>query len=57
MSEINSQIISIFVDNIKVISMKQLDYIHKMKEKLTRAVKMINMYLISFYIRLKVKKN
>lgn len=47
----------IFIDNIKIISTKNLGHIKKIKAKLAIVFKMININLITFYLGLKVKKD
>lgn len=56
-ARINSLVISIFVDNIKVINAKNLIYIKEFKLKLATTFQIIDIRLISFYLRLKIKKN
>lgn len=51
---INSLIVSIFVDNIKIIGVKNSGLISRVKEKLTVVFKIVDMNPISFYLSLKV---
>lgn len=54
---INRPIVSIFINDIKVMKVKRLGYIEKMKQKLAAVFKMINIKPINFYQSLKVEKN
>lgn len=54
---INRPIVSTFVDNIKVIGIKGSGYIKRVKPELIIAFEIVDMDLISFYLRLKVKRN
>lgn len=53
----NSPIVSTFVDNIKVIGIKKPGYIKKVKLELVVTFEMANIKPISFYLRLKFKRN
>lgn len=55
--EINGPIISTFMDDIKFMSVKRLGYIERVKLKFAAAFKMADMEPISFYLRLKVKRD
>lgn len=46
-----------FVDNIKVIGIKGSGHIKRVKPELIIAFEIVDMDLISFYLRLKVKRN
>lgn len=54
---IKDPIMSTFVDNIKVMEVKESGYIKKVKQKLVTAFEMVNMGLISFNLGLKVEKD
>lgn len=56
-SGINGLIVSTFVDDIKIINIKESGYIKKIKLKLATTFEMADMGLISFYPGLKVKKD
>lgn len=48
---------SIFVDNIKVMGIKEIGYIKKIKAKLAAVFKIVDMSPISFYLGLKVERD
>lgn len=54
---INEPIISIFVDDIKIIGVKESGHIKRFKQKLATAFEMVDMGPISFYLGLKVERN
>lgn len=56
-SGLNGSIISIFVDDIKIMTPKKSGFIEKIKVQLVLAFQMSNMGLISFYSGLKVERN
>lgn len=53
----NSLIVSIFIDDIKVMAPKRSGIVFHVKAELTAAFSMVDMGPISFYLRLKVEKN
>lgn len=57
MEGINSPIVSMFINDIKIIGVKKSGHIKKVNQELLVAFAMVDMGLISFYLRLKVKKN
>lgn len=57
MSRISRLIVSMFVDNIKVINIKRSGYTEKIKQKLTTTFIIVEILPNSFYLELKVKKN
>lgn len=56
-AEINRPIISIFIDNIKIIGVKNSEVIMRVKQKLTSTFEIANMRLISFYLGFKVTRD
>lgn len=56
-AKINDPIVSIFVDDIKVIGTKESGHIKRVKAKLSAAFEMVDMSPISFYLGLKVEKD
>lgn len=54
---IDSPIIRMFVDNIKIMGVKRLGHIKRVKKKCVAVFEMIDMGPISFYLSLKVEKN
>lgn len=56
-AKINWLIVSMFVDDIKIMEVKELDHIKKVKQELATAFKMVDIGLISFYLGLKVEKD
>lgn len=54
---INGRIISTFINNIKIIGIKKLDYVKKVKQKFAIIQEIIDIKPISFYLGLKVEKN
>lgn len=54
---ITGPIVSIFVDNIKFIDVKESGHIERVNLELAAAFKMANMGLISFYLGLKVERD
>lgn len=55
--DINGPIVSIFVDDIKVMCIKRLGYIKKIKWKYATTFDMVNIRPIGFYLDLKVEKD
>lgn len=55
--DINVPIVSIFVNNIKVMAIKGLRQIKNIIRQLVAVFKVIDMGLISFYLGLRIKKN
>lgn len=55
--KINSSIIKIFIDNLKVMRVKGLSYIKSVKERLVTIFEILDIGPISFYLGLKVKKD
>lgn len=51
---LNNPIVSIFVDDIKIMGTKRNGFIGKVKAKLTAAFSIVDMGLISFYLSLKM---
>lgn len=56
-SGINSLIVSTFVDDIKVIGIKESGHIERVKLELIAAFKMADIKPISFYLGLKIEKD
>ena len=54
---INGPIVSIFLDDIKIMEAKNFRVICQVKKKLTAAFEMVDMGLISFYFGLKVRRD
>lgn len=54
---INSLIVNIFINNIKIIGVKRLDYIKKVKKKFAIIFKIIDIGFINFYLDLKIERN
>lgn len=54
---INGPIVSTFVDNIKIMGVKDSGMIGRVKQELTAAFDMANMGPISFYLGLKVSRD
>lgn len=54
---LNGPIVSIFIDNIKIIAIKKSGLIEKVKVKLTSTFQVVNISPISFYLSLMVKQN
>ena len=54
---LNRPIISMFVDDIKIIAPKRSGFIEKVKTELVSAFQMVDMGLISFYLGLRVDRN
>lgn len=52
-----SPIVSIFIDDIKVMGAKGSGYIEKVKKKIVAIFEKVDMGLISFYLGLKVEWN
>lgn len=52
---LDGPIVSIFVDDIKIMAPKKSEMIERMKAKLVTTFSMVNMGLISFYLGLKVE--
>lgn len=50
-------IVSTFVNNIKIMKVKELKVIEQVKKQLARAVDMVNMGSISFYFILEVQRD
>lgn len=56
-ADFNSQIISTFIDNIKIIAPKKSRIIKQVKVELTTIFLMVDMSSISFYLKPKVEQN
>lgn len=56
-TDLNSLIISIFINNIKIMALKKSGIIKRMKAELTIAFLMVDMKSIIFYFGLKVERN
>lgn len=57
LSSLNSLIMSMFVNDIKIMVLKETGFIEKVKEKLTTIFQIVNIRLISFYLGLRVNRN
>lgn len=53
-ASLNGLVISIFIDNIKIIALKRSGHISQVKVKLAAAFSIIDIRLISFYLKLKI---
>lgn len=54
---LNGPIVSTFVDDIKIMGIKESGFIRRVKEELTAAFSMVDMGPISFYLGLKVERD
>lgn len=54
---LESLVINIFINDIKFMALKDTKIIIRVKIELTAVFKMVNIWLISFYLGLKVDKN
>lgn len=56
-ASIDGSIISIIMDDIKIMVTNKSDYISQVKIKLTAAFSLLNMRFICFYLKLKVQRD
>lgn len=54
---LNSPIVSTFIDDIKIMGVKESGFIERLKAELTAAFSMVDISPISFYLGLKVKRD